>query len=107
MPHQEPKETEGIWVLRNGMAHRASPRPKRIQHREDVDYNNPYRYKIERVWWDGKIVFASDCPFDPEKGTMYIRETIRILDALDLTKEQRDQVYYKNLERITGKRFVK
>ena len=22
-----------------------------------------------------KIVFASDCPFDPEKGTMYIRET--------------------------------
>ena len=21
-----------------------------------------------------KIVFASDCPFDPEKGTMYIRE---------------------------------
>ena len=23
-----------------------------------------------------KIVFASDCPFDPEKGTMYIRETI-------------------------------
>ncbi len=54
-----------------------------------------------------KIVFASDCPFDPEKGTMYIRETLRIIDALDLTKEQRDQVYYKNLERITGKRFVK
>jgi len=53
-----------------------------------------------------KIVFASDCPFDPEKGTMYIRETLRIIDALDLTKEQRDQVYYRNLERITGKRFV-
>ena len=33
-----------------------------------------------------KIVFASDCPFDPEKGTMYIRETIRIIDALDLTQ---------------------
>jgi aminocarboxymuconate-semialdehyde decarboxylase len=54
-----------------------------------------------------KIVFASDCPFDPEKGTMYIRETLRIIDALNLTKEQRDQVYYKNLERITGKTFVK
>jgi len=54
-----------------------------------------------------KIVFASDCPFDPEKGTMYIRETIRLIDKLDLTKEQRDQVYYKNLERITGKTFVK
>ncbi len=22
-----------------------------------------------------KVIFASDCPFDPEKGTMYIRET--------------------------------
>ena len=54
-----------------------------------------------------KIVFASDCPFDPEKGTMYIRETLRIIDADRLTKEQRDQVYYKNLERITGKKFVK
>jgi uncharacterized protein len=54
-----------------------------------------------------KIVFASDCPFDPEKGTMYIRETLRIIDALELTKEQRDQVYFGNLERITGKTFVK
>ena len=26
-----------------------------------------------------KIVFASDCPFDPEKGTMYTRETLRII----------------------------
>ena len=54
-----------------------------------------------------KIVFASDCPFDPEKGTMYIRETLRILDKLDLTAEQRAQVYQGNLERITGKRFGK
>ena len=29
-----------------------------------------------------KVIFASDCPFDPEKGTMYIRETLRILDEL-------------------------
>ena len=28
-----------------------------------------------------KIVFASDCPFDPEKGTMYTRETLRILEG--------------------------
>jgi predicted TIM-barrel fold metal-dependent hydrolase len=52
-----------------------------------------------------KIVFASDCPFDPERGTMYIRETLRILDKLDLTKEQRAAVYQGNLERITGKKF--
>jgi uncharacterized protein len=54
-----------------------------------------------------KVVFASDCPFDPEKGTGYIRETLKILDGLDLSKEAREKIYYKNLERITGKTFVK
>jgi len=60
MPPKEPKDVEGVWVLKAGVARTVSPRPKRIRHREDVDYNNPYRYKIERVWWDGKIVFASE-----------------------------------------------
>jgi hypothetical protein len=38
--------------------------------REDVTYNNPYRYKIERVWCDGKVVYASEqgeLEIDPEK----------------------------------------
>lgn len=54
-----------------------------------------------------KVVFASDCPFDPEKGPGYIRETIRILDALELTQEQRERIYFRNLEAMTGKTFVK
>ena len=54
-----------------------------------------------------KIVFASDCPFDPEKGPMYIRETLRLIEKMDWTRQEREQVYYKNLERITGKTFVK
>ena len=32
------------------------------------------------------VVFASDAPFDPEGGPMYIRETIAILDALDVER---------------------
>jgi len=54
-----------------------------------------------------KVVFASDCPFDPEKGTGYIRETIKILDELRLSKEERDKIYCRNLERLTGKQFAK
>ena len=38
---------------------------------------------------------------------MYIRETIRLIDKMDWSKAEREQVYYKNLERITGKTFVK
>ena len=52
-----------------------------------------------------KIVFASDCPFDPEGGTMYIRETLRILDELKLPKAERDAVDRGNLERIVGRKI--
>jgi predicted TIM-barrel fold metal-dependent hydrolase len=54
-----------------------------------------------------KVVFASDCPFDPEKGTMYIRETLRILDGIDMPKEKREMLYHGNLEAITGTKLVK
>jgi aminocarboxymuconate-semialdehyde decarboxylase len=53
------------------------------------------------------VVFASDSPFDPEKGPGYIRDTIKIIDSLDLSKEDRDKIYYKNIEKLTGKKFVK
>jgi uncharacterized protein len=54
-----------------------------------------------------KVLFASDCPFDPEKGPGYIRETLRILDGLDLAPDMRKKIFHGNLERITGKVFVK
>lgn len=54
-----------------------------------------------------KIVFASDCPFDPEKGTMYTRETLRILENMDMPKADKDKVWHGNLERITGVKLSK
>jgi predicted TIM-barrel fold metal-dependent hydrolase len=54
-----------------------------------------------------KAIFASDCPFDPEKGPMYIRETMNILDSLELSQEDRDKIYFKNLEAMVGKKLVK
>jgi aminocarboxymuconate-semialdehyde decarboxylase len=54
-----------------------------------------------------KIVFASDCPFDPEGGTMYPRETLRILDSLNIPKADREKIDYKNLEAVTGVKLVK
>lgn len=46
------------------------------------------------------LVFASDAPFDPEKGPMYIRETIKILDALEITADERDRIFRRNAERL-------
>jgi aminocarboxymuconate-semialdehyde decarboxylase len=53
-----------------------------------------------------KIVFASDCPFDPEGGTMYPRETLRILESLDLSPADRDRIFFRNLEAVTGRKLV-
>lgn len=48
------------------------------------------------------IVFASDAPFDPEKGPMYIRETIKVIDSLDISNEDRQKIYHDNVVRLTG-----
>ena len=47
-----------------------------------------------------RVVFASDAPFDPEGGPMYIRETIGIIDRLPLTDAERRQIYSENARRI-------
>ena len=54
-----------------------------------------------------KIVFASDCPFDPEKGTMYTRDAIRFLEAASISPAEREAIAHGNLERITGTKLVK
>jgi predicted TIM-barrel fold metal-dependent hydrolase len=45
------------------------------------------------------VVFASDAPFEPTPG-LYIRETIRVLDSLELTAAERDRIYRKNAESL-------
>jgi aminocarboxymuconate-semialdehyde decarboxylase len=47
-----------------------------------------------------RIVFASDSPFDPEGGPMYIRETINILDGPHFTDEERQAIYEDNPRRL-------
>jgi uncharacterized protein len=48
------------------------------------------------------VVFASDAPFDPEGGPQYIRDTIAILDTLDVSNETRADIYQNNIARMTG-----
>ena len=45
-------------------------------------------------------LFASDCPFDPEGGPMYIRETIRVLNELGVSSEDRIKLYDTNTRRL-------
>lgn len=47
-----------------------------------------------------KVLFASDMPFDPEKGPGYIRETIRNLEELPLDPAVRQAIYEGNARRL-------
>ena len=46
------------------------------------------------------VLFASDAPFDPERGPMYIRETIGIIDRLPISDEDRERIYWRNALRL-------
>jgi aminocarboxymuconate-semialdehyde decarboxylase len=43
-----------------------------------------------------KVVFASDCPFDPEGGPMFIREGIRSVEDLKLSESDKRKIYFGN-----------
>ena len=45
-------------------------------------------------------LFASDSPFDPEKGPGFIRETIRCIDEMEISSEDRKKIYEGNARRL-------
>ena len=49
-----------------------------------------------------KVLFASDCPFDPERGPGYIRDTIRILESIDMPLATREKISFRNAEALFG-----
>jgi len=63
------KKTEGTWEIRQGRVY-AKGRPHDLRSVEDLHFNNPYGYKIERVWFDGRVIFATEqgeVDVDPKK----------------------------------------
>jgi predicted TIM-barrel fold metal-dependent hydrolase len=48
------------------------------------------------------VLFASDSPFDKEKGPGYIRSTIAVLDSLDLDPVDREKICYRNAQKLFG-----
>jgi aminocarboxymuconate-semialdehyde decarboxylase len=50
------------------------------------------------------MLFGSDMPFDPEKGTQFIRETMANIDALGLLPAERAAIYEGNARTVLGVR---
>jgi predicted TIM-barrel fold metal-dependent hydrolase len=53
----------------------------------------------------GQVVFASDAPFDPEGGAMSIRETLKVIEGLDISEAERRNIYQGNAERLFHRTF--
>jgi predicted TIM-barrel fold metal-dependent hydrolase len=47
-----------------------------------------------------RVLFASDCPFDPEKGPGYIRDTLAILDSLEMSDSAREKICFRNAQEL-------
>jgi aminocarboxymuconate-semialdehyde decarboxylase len=48
------------------------------------------------------VLFASDCPFDKEKGRGYIRSTIAVMESLDLPRADLEKICYRNAQAMFG-----
>jgi predicted TIM-barrel fold metal-dependent hydrolase len=46
------------------------------------------------------VLFASDSPFDPEKGPGYIRETIKVIAELPISDTDRQKIFEGNAKRL-------
>ena len=47
-----------------------------------------------------RVVSASDCPFDPEEGPMFIREGIASIESLKLSDNDARKIYFGNAARL-------
>ena len=43
-----------------------------------------------------RVLFGTDCPFDPEGGPLFVRETIKAIDSLRLKPDDARRLYFGN-----------
>ena len=58
-------------------------------HRCGLDFFGPDR-----------VLFASDCPFDPEGGPMFIRDGIKAIHDLNLPPDVERKIFYENARQL-------
>ncbi len=82
-------ETEGKWCVEQGEVVPAPPaetwRPGQLAEIENLTYSNPFNQELERVWFDGKVVFAAELgELDLDLGTAKVAQEYQIVYGVEL-----------------------
>lgn len=79
-------EPEGVWDIRDGIPYaHARSAPFDRSGTERLTYSNPYGYSIERVWFDGRIVFASEQgELDVDPAIVKVAQEYQIVYSVEL-----------------------
>ena len=81
-------ETDGVWEIRHGVPTPKSRPKDPLGDVEVLDYNNPYGYDIERVWFQGKVIFATEQgEVDIDETKVKVAQEYQIVYAVDLDPE--------------------
>jgi hypothetical protein len=78
-------EVEGRWIIRGGQPFPGGGRGFDASDVEQLDYNNPFGLVIERVWFDGRIVYAVELgELDLDPATNKVAQEYQIVYAVEL-----------------------
>jgi hypothetical protein len=79
-------EVEGYWQIENGEpVAMARPDPWREGGVENLRYNNPFGQDLERVWFDGKVVYAAELgELEVDPATTKVAQEYQIVYEVDL-----------------------
>lgn len=82
-------QTEGTWCVQEGEAVRLEGaqtwRQGEDAEVENLTYSNPFNQELERVWFDGKIVYAAEQgELDLDLSTVKVAQEYQIVYSVEL-----------------------
>jgi hypothetical protein len=78
------------WVIDRGSVTTASgdPEPWRDDGASTLTYSNPFHQELERVWFEGRIVFAVELGrLDIDPGSVRVAQEYQIVHGVELGKD--------------------
>jgi hypothetical protein len=85
-----PMKSDGVWAIRKGEPRPRSRAKARLRDVEPLTFNNPYAYGIERVWFDGKIIYASELgELDIDETKVKVAQEYQIVYAVTLNAQRK------------------